>query len=115
MSNQDWIPVSFRRQTASKKDSTYKLDQALKIRRVSAISLQALIRKRIELSINQTKADSMCSFPKNTFKDIESNRLIPNNEQCGRIYRCFDIQLEIKVVDTHNTGDTVNTLDTTST
>jgi hypothetical protein len=99
MSNQDWIPVSFRRQTASKKDTSYKLDQVLKIKRVSAISLQALIRKRIELSINQTKADSMCSFPKNTFRDIESNRLIPNDWQCARIHECFDVQLTIELDD----------------
>jgi ribosome-binding protein aMBF1 (putative translation factor) len=109
MSNQDWIPVSFRRHTASKKDTAYKVDQTLKIKHVTALSLQSLIRKRIELSINQTKADSMCSFPKNTFKDIESNRLIPTNEQCGRIYRCFNIQLEIEVIDTNTTNTTSDT------
>lgn len=99
MSNQDWIPVSFRRQTASKKDTSYKLDQVLKIKRINALSLQALIRKRIELSTNQTKADSICLFPKNTFRDIESNRLIPNDGQCARIHQCFDVQLIVEIDD----------------
>ena len=90
MNNQDWIYVGFQRHTAYKKDLYNKQEQN---RCINPISLQTLIRKRIELSINQTNADNLCKFPKNTFKNIESTRLIPNDSQCDRIYQCFDIRL----------------------
>ena len=101
MNNQDWIYVSFQRNTGSKKDNSNKLEQN---KCVNPISLQALIRKRIELSINQTDADNVCLFPKNTFRNIESNRLIPNVSQCARIYQCFGVEIKIELVD--NSDDT---------
>jgi DNA-binding XRE family transcriptional regulator len=58
-------------------------------------SLQALIRKRIEMKLNQEKADQLCSFPRHTFKDIESNRAIPTQEQQSRIQRHFGVQIKI--------------------
>lgn len=58
-------------------------------------SLQELIRKRIELKLNQEKADQLCSFPRNTFKEIEANRAIPTQEQQSRIQRHFGIQIKI--------------------
>jgi hypothetical protein len=58
-------------------------------------SLQALIRKRIELKLNQEKADQLCSFPRNTFKEIEANRAVPTQEQQSRIQRHFGIQIKI--------------------
>lgn len=64
-------------------------------KRINSDSLQNLIRRRIELKLNQEKADNLCAFPKNTFRDIESNRLIPNEDQKRRIQRYLDIQLRI--------------------
>ena len=58
-------------------------------------SLQALIRKRIELKLNQERADQLCSFPRNTFKEIEANRAVPTQEQQSRIQRHFGIQIKI--------------------
>ena len=46
----------------------------------------------------QEKADITCSFPRNTFKDIESNRLIPNEDQKQRILQNFSIQLKIDTI-----------------
>jgi hypothetical protein len=116
MDYQDWTPVTFRRRTASKKENNiqsrdYKKDEKIQMakiensdkpilkKRINPESLQALIRKRIELTLSQIKADTKCSFPRNTFKDIEANRLIPTEEQRRRIQQQFGIQLKINTVD----------------
>ncbi len=39
-------------------------------KRINPESLQALIRKRIELKLNQEKADNLCAFPRHTFSYI---------------------------------------------
>jgi hypothetical protein len=119
MDCQDWIPVVSRRRY-SKKDqikngqSTIQVrdpeknekirmaklaesDGPIPVKRISPESLQSLIRKRIELKFTQEKADVTCSFPRNTFKEIESNRLVPNEEQKRRIHQNFGIQLKINV------------------
>ena len=64
-------------------------------KRINPESLQSLIRKRLDMKLNQEKADNLCAFPRNTFKDIESNRLIPNEEQKRRIQQNLSIQLKI--------------------
>lgn len=117
MDCQDWTPVVARRRS-SKKDqikngqSTIQTRDPEKnekirmakladadgpgpVKKVNPESLQSLIRKRIELKLTQEKADVTCSFPRNTFKDIESNRFIPNEEQKRRIQQNFGIQLKI--------------------
>jgi len=117
MDCQDWTPVTFRRRTASKKEHNiqprdYKKDEKVQMfklensdnpipkKRVSPESLQALIRKRIELALSQVKADTKCSFPRNTFRDIEANRLIPNEGQRRCIQHHFGIQLKISTINT---------------
>jgi hypothetical protein len=101
MDNQGWIDVPTRRRTV-KKEQTSELDSRSKSnkedipfvkKRIRSESLQQLIRKRIQLKVNQEKADTMCSFPRNTFKNIESNRFLPNDAQMQRIQRVFDILL----------------------
>ncbi len=71
-------------------------------KRVNPESLQALIRKRIEMKLSQEKADILCSFPRNIFKDIESNRLIPNEDQKRRIQQNLGIQLKIDTIVANN-------------
>ena len=114
MECQDWTPVTLRRRTASKnhniqprdkKDEKIKIaklensDKLIPKKRVNPESLQILIRKRIDLAISQVKADTKCSFSRNTFRDIESNRLIPSEEHRRRIQQHFGIQLKINLVD----------------
>jgi len=121
MDGQDWTPVTVRRrfskkelvQTGQTSVQTRDPNKSEKIRiaklenaegpgprkRVAPDSLQGLIRKRIEMSLNQEKSDALCSFPRNTFKEIESNRLIPNEEQRRRIQQHFGIQLKINTVE----------------
>ena len=117
MDTQDWTTVTIKRKFSKKEQikcgqttiQSRDPDRNEKIRlakldsldipvikkRIQPESLQSLIRKRIELKLNQEKADNLCAFPKNTFKDIESNRLIPSEEQKRRIQMNFGIQLKI--------------------
>ena len=120
MDDQDWIPVTVRRRY-SKKDAfqagqisiqTRDINKNEKIRiakladaevsspkkRINAQSLQELIRKRIEMKLNQEKADAACSFPKHTFKEMEAHRLVPNDEQKRRIASTFSVQLKIDTI-----------------
>jgi hypothetical protein len=117
MDCQDWTTVTVRR-NISKKDQIKKgyttiqsrdpeknekirmakladADGPTPIKRINPESLQDLIRKRIELKLSQERADNMCAFPKNTFKEIEARRLIPNEEQKRKIQQNFGIQLKI--------------------
>jgi hypothetical protein len=119
MDNQDWIPVTIHRRY-SKKDPRSGQTSILSrdpeknekirmakladadgpgpVKRINAVSLQGLIRKRIELKLSQEKADNTCAFPRHTFKEIEANRLLPTEDQKRRIQQNFGIQLKI---DTH--------------
>jgi len=47
------------------------------------------------MKVNQDRADILCGFPHNTFKNIESNRLIPNNSQKLRIENILNVIVEI--------------------
>jgi hypothetical protein len=101
MDNQGWIDVPTRRRTV-KKEQNSEFDSKTKLnkedipfvkKRIRSELLQQLIRKRIQLKVNQEKADTMCSFPRHTFKNIESNRFLPNDNQIQRIQRVFDVLL----------------------
>jgi ribosomal protein L13E len=102
MDNQEWIAVSSRRRTVKKEiESDMKVIKQEKeeivapTMRINNECVQQLIRKRIQMKVNQEKADSLCAFPRNTFKNIESNRMIPNEGQKQRIAKVFDISLKI--------------------
>ena len=113
INHQDWTTVVLKRRTTTKKEMgasghkeavhnehsrIAKLESGENVitkKTVQPESLQALIRKRIELKLNQEKADQLCSFPRNTFKEIEANRAVPTQEQQSRIQRHFGIQIKI--------------------
>ena len=118
MDCQDWTTVTVRRKNSKKdpksggnilardpeKNEKIRMakladaDSPGPVKRVNSESLQALIRKRIELKLNQEKADITCAFPRNTFKEIEANRLVPSEEQKRRIQQNFGIQLKIDTI-----------------
>ena len=64
-------------------------------KRIHAESIQALIRKRMELGLTQEKADHKCSFTRHTFKDIESHKSLPTLAQHSIIQRLIGVQLKI--------------------
>ena len=112
INNQDWTTVVLKRRPIKKETDSFGQKEAVRNeavrlakleggenvvtkKTVQPESLQALIRKRIELKLNQEKADQLCSFPRNTFKEIEANRSIPTQDQQSRIQRHFGIQIKI--------------------
>ena len=119
MDHQDWTTVTLKRRVSTKDAQTKghtvaeardsdrsekarlsKLDTMdgteIPKKRVHPESTQALIRKRIELGLNQEKADQKCSFPRHTFKNIESNQHLPTSSQQSSIQKHFGIQLKIE-------------------
>ena len=129
MSHQDWTTVTIRR-TLKKKQASQSLQssqalqslqssQALQSlqsdhkkyaealdmtylpkKYVTSESLQALIRKRIELSLNQENADKLCAFPVNTFKRIESKQMIPTPTIQMAVQKKLGVQLKIETTST---------------
>ena len=103
MDNTDWISVTKRRRTIKKELSNNdnkecsldKQELPISKLKIKPESLQNIIRKRIQMKVNQDRADILCGFPRNTFKNIESNRLIPNNSQKLRIENILNVIVEI--------------------
>ena len=120
MSHQDWTTVTFRRtpkkSQASQASQVSQASQASQVshsdqkkyasdaldmtylpkKYVTSESLQALIRKRIELSLNQENADKLCAFPANTFKKIESKQMIPTPTIQMAVQKKLGVQLKIE-------------------
>lgn len=117
MDHQDWTTVTLKRRSTTKealakgqaeardserneKSRMAKLDMMdgteIPRKRVQPESIQALIRKRIELGLTQEKADQKCSFPRYTFKTIESNHHLPNSAQQSAIQKHFSVQLKVE-------------------
>jgi hypothetical protein len=117
---QDWTPVTIKR-NRTKKESIQNgnyathmrnseqdertrmakletLDTPVPKKRIIPSSMQELIRKRIEMKLTQDKADALCAFPKHTFRDIESNRYMPNEQQKRRIQINLNINLKIETI-----------------
>jgi hypothetical protein len=113
LSDQDWTPVVIKR-TLTKKEidekripptssnesrRLYKLDSVeftdIPKKRVDLSSIQELIQKRGALSLTQDKADQYCMFPRNTFREIEGRRLIPNEKQQSTLQRKMGVQIKI--------------------
>jgi hypothetical protein len=119
MEHQDWTTVVLKRRVTTKEaqakgqtvaevrdsDRSEKARQAkldmmdgteIPKKRIAPESIQALIRKRIEMGLNQEKADQKCSFPRHTFKGIESNHHLPTSSQQSLIQKHFGIQIKIE-------------------
>ena len=65
-------------------------------KQIASESLQALIRRRMELKLNQDKADQLCNFPRHTMKGIESRRILPTPAQQSILQKILGIQLKVQ-------------------
>ncbi len=124
MDDQDWTPVVVKRRV-NKKEAIQKgyvapqardneknerirlaklenADGPISKKRVNTESIQELIKKRIEMKLSQDKADALCSFPKHTFREMEANRLVPNEQQKSRIQHHLSVRLKIDTVIVNN-------------
>lgn len=120
MDHQDWTTVVLkRRSTATRREGGSGSDSTTEIRdedrnerrrvakldrmdyaeapkkQVASESLQELIRKRMELKINQDKADQLCHFPRHTIKGIESRRIMPTPAHQSTLQKILGVQLKI--------------------
>ena len=81
---------------ANQDTSHIEFDSEITVKkRIHPESLQALIRKRIAMTMNQTKADQFCYFQPYTFRDIECNRCLPTEKQHSVIQKLLGVQLRI--------------------
>ena len=109
MDHQDWKIVTIKR--TPKKENTMKnmhglnsvFSKSVSIdisyvtkKYVASESIQSLIRKRIDMKLNQEKADQLCAFSINTFKNIESKRMLPTEKHQMAIQKQLGIQLKIQ-------------------
>lgn len=109
MEHQDWTTVILKRRPTRPTTRGLELDgNSMRLakladmecpespkKRVASDSLQELIRKRIELKLNQEKADQLCHFPRHTFRGIESRRNLPSPVQQQVIQKHLGVQLKI--------------------
>jgi hypothetical protein len=91
---EDWTTVTQRRRPERTPDQEAEPVEVPK-KRVEAESIQALIKKRIQLSLPQEKADQLCSFPPHTIRNIESHCVLPTAAQQSVIQKQFGVQLKI--------------------
>ncbi len=96
---QDWITICRRKRgPASSVESVEQKDpDNLPKPRIASESLLALIRKRMEMKLNQEMADLLCHFPRYTFKGVESRRIFPTSFQIAQIEKYFHIPLKMDV------------------
>jgi len=62
---------------------------------IDSTSLKSLIQTRIEKKLTQINADNLCGFPRNTFREIESARLVPNSKQISLIQKSLGVVIRL--------------------
>lgn len=68
-------------------------DAHIEIKRLSTESRQLIIQKRVELGWDQTKLNTMCSFPPHTMKEIEAGKAQPSPKQLSVLNRVLKTSL----------------------
>lgn len=94
---QDWITICRRKRGPVSYVEEQKDPDNVPRPRVASESLLALIRKRMEMKLNQEMADLLCHFPRYTFKGVESRRILPTSFQLSQIEKYFNVPLKMDV------------------
>lgn len=68
-------------------------DARVEIKRISPENRQLIIQKRVELGWDQTKLNTMCSFPPYTIKEIEAGKAQPSPKQLSVLNRVLKTSL----------------------
>lgn len=68
-------------------------DAHVEIKRLSPDSRQLIIQRRVELGWDQTKLNTMCSFPPHIIKEIEAGKAQPNPKQLTVLNRVLKANL----------------------
>lgn len=62
---------------------------------LSSESRQQMIKKRIELGLNQVKLNQQCAFPPNTIRDFENGSSVPTGAQLNVMSRILGIRMKL--------------------
>jgi ABC-type xylose transport system substrate-binding protein len=72
-------------------------NEAIIRKHIDSTTLKSLIQTRIEKKLTQINTDNLCGFPRNTFREIESGRLIPNSKQISLIQKSLGVVIRLSV------------------
>ncbi len=71
----------------------------MKSKKVTAESKSALVKARLEFArgkLTQEQADAECALPKNTIREIEAGRLVPDGTALRKISRALRVDLKLE-------------------
>ena len=109
MSDQDWTTVVLR---GNKKSSaaamakpaispalkTHRMleesDGPIKIKKLSSEARGNIVKKRMELSLNQLQLNTLCAFPQHTIKAFEAGSCHPTPAQLSILNRVLKLALK---------------------
>lgn len=72
---------------------------SMKSKKVTADSKTALVKARLEFArgkLTQEQADAECTLPKNTIREIEASRLVPDGNVLRKISRGLRVDLKLE-------------------
>jgi len=72
---------------------------SMKSKKVAAESKAALVKARLEFArgkLTQDHADAECALPKNTIREIEAGRLVPDGTVLRKISRGLRVDLKLE-------------------
>jgi len=99
LDSHDWTTVVIRRRAGGKETEErarwIQEQETSPKRRIQPECIQTLIKRRMALGLTQERADQFCSFPKHTFKEIESHLSLPTPAQQTMILRQLGVALLI--------------------
>ena len=109
MDHQDWTPVVVKKHSVHTAIVAKSISpDAVKMRKLendeihvkakmfSSESRKKIIEYRIEHKINQSQLDGLCSFPKNTIQQIESNKRAPSTKELNTLNRVLKTGLTLE-------------------
>ena len=106
MNYQDWEPVILtKNKNKNENEKKYNNNKLSKLdanndmsgvkKQLDSESVKELVSKRLEMKLTQEKADNLCAFSRNTFKDLESKKSLPTQSQQSVIQKKLGVQLKI--------------------
>ena len=59
-------------------------------------SRQTMLKKRVEMGLNQTELNQRCAFPVHTVREIEAGRLAPSINELNTLNRVLKLGLKLE-------------------
>lgn len=71
-------------------------EEYTKPKHLASESRQIMLKKRLELGLNQPQLNQRCAFPVNTIREIEAGRLAPTINQLNTLNRVMKLGLKLE-------------------